>query len=434
MKSTAKCYQELRAYCETLPIIDCHDHTGQCGPKYTDPMHVLISGYFASDVHSAVGEHNMNAILDTERPLEERWPLFEEAWSRTCHTGYAQVSRLVLKKFYGEDEVTLQALQRVSEKLLDLSDEKAFDNILDQANIVARIGDVWPSVKDVLDGSYKATPRILLAISLPQYHNITNHGGVQSNVAPLKKTVTCLDEYLSACRQIFEGHKKFGAVTFKDQSAYNRSIDYGNPTRAEAEAVFNSFMENPRRTAAYPDETRPLGDYLFHQFMRMARDMELPVQIHTGHMAGIRNEITKTNAIGLTKVIELHQDVRFDIFHANWPYDDELVYLGKNYPNVALDFCWANIIDPIYCQNLFKRILSSVPHGKIHAFGSDYGGSADRAWAHAKIARNNIAIALADMVETDYLNLDDAKQIAKAWFFDNPNRFFNLNKPYTPKQ
>jgi len=426
MKSTAQCYEELREYCETIPIVDCHDHTGECGPKYVDPVQVVVSGYFCSDIHSAAGDDAIAVLHDFERPLEERWPLLEQAWNRTCHTGYAQVTRRVLKKFYGEDEVTLEALQRMKDKLLDLTDENAFDAILDEAKIAVRIGDVWPDVKKVLDGSYKTSPRMRLAITLPGYHAICNHAGVQAQTAPLGRKVTSIDEYLTACREIFEGCKKFGAVTFKDQSAYTRPISYGNPTRAEAEAVFNWFMEDPRRTVSYPDGNRPLDDFLFHEFMRMARDMDLPVQIHTGHMAGIRNDIAKTNAIGLTKVLELHQDVRFDIFHANWPYDDELVYLGKNYPNVSLDFCWANIIDPVYCQDTFKRILASVPHGKIHAFGSDYGGSADRAWAHAQIARDNIAIALADMVRMEYMDLDAAKQVARAWLFDNPNTFFRL--------
>ena len=160
--------------------------------------------------------------------------------------------------------------------------------------------------------------------------------------------------------------------------------------------------------------------------MRMARDMDLPVQIHTGHMAGIRNDITKTNAIKLTSLIERHRDVRFDLFHANWPYSGELLFLAKNYPNVTIDFCWVNIIDPVYCQNMFKQALSCVPHGKIHGFGSDYCGSVDRAWAHASIARDNIAIALSDMVEIEYVNLDEAKQIGYDWLFGNANKFFKL--------
>ncbi|HEO71072.1 MAG TPA: hypothetical protein ENN80_07400, partial [Candidatus Hydrogenedentes bacterium] len=206
----------------------------------------------------------------------------------------------------------------------------------------------------------------------------------------------------------------------------SRTLAYDNPPRAEAEAAFNWFMEDPRRQAGYPDALKPLDDYLFHAFLRMVRDLDLPIQLHTGHMAGIRNDIVKTNAAGLTRVIELHRDVRFDLFHANWPFNDELVYLAKNYPNVAIDFCWANIIDPIYCQNLFKQVLSAVPHGKIHGYGSDFGGSVDRAWAHASIARDNIAIALADMVDMEYLGLDDAKEVAHAWLFDNANAFFGL--------
>ena len=91
-----------------------------------------------------------------------------------------------------------------------------------------------------------------------------------------------------------------------------------------------------------------------------------------------------------------------------------------------MDFCWANIIDPFYCQQLFKQALTSVPHGKIHGYGSDFGGSVDRAWAHAQIARDNIAIALSDMVEIGYLDLDEAKKVAYAWLFGNANAFFGL--------
>ncbi len=426
MKGKAKYFEELRRYCETVPLVDCHDHSVNLEPKYEDPIIAIKSGYFNSDLLSASSDEDIRILDDTSRSLEERWPILEKAWKRTCHTGYAQVTKRVLKKFYNEDDLTLEALIRMQGKLLDLSDEKTFTSILKEANIAVRIEDVWPDVRKVIDGTLKMTPLSRLVISLPGYHNICNYESVQVNVAPLGRTVTSLDEYLDACREIFDAHKQFGAVAFKDQSAYERPIDYGNPTRAEAEAVFNRFMEDPRRKAAYPDGIKPLDDYLFHEFMRMARDLDLPVQIHTGHMASIRNDIVKTNAVGLTKVIELHRDVRFDLFHANWPYSGELLFLCKNYPNVSIDFCWANIIDPIYCQNMFKQALSCVPHGKIHGYGSDFVGCVDRTWAHAQIARENIAIALSDMVEIEYLGLDEAKEVAYGWLFGNANEFFRL--------
>jgi len=374
VKVTGRCYEELREYCEGVPVVDCHDHSGQCGPKYEDPIQAVIAGYFRSDITSASSEAEVAILDDTKRPLKERWPVLEKAWRRTCHTGYAQVTRRVLKRFYDADELSLDVLKRMQGRLLDLTDKRLFESILEEAKIAARIEDVWPDVRKVLDGSLEMTPRGRLAISLPGYHAVRDYWAVQGNVAPLGRKVTSLDEYLDACREIFKGAKKFGAVTFKDQSAYSRRIDFAAATRARAEEVFNWFMSDPRRSAAYPDGVRPLDDYLFNEFMRTARDLDLPVQIHTGHMAGIRNEIAKTNAVHLTTILELHQDVRFDLFHANWPYGGELLFLCKNYPNVTIDFCWANIIDPLYCRNLFKQALSAAPHGKIHGYGSDFGG------------------------------------------------------------
>ena len=426
MRGTAKCYEELRGYCETVSLVDCHDHSEECGPKYEDPIQAVISGYFRSDIMSASTDEDLRVIDDKGRPLEERWQVLEKIWKRTCHTGYAQVTRRMLKKFYGEEELTLDALQRMKGKLLDLTDKTTFENILEQANIAVRLENISPDVKTVLDGTAELPPRSRLVIPLPGYHAIRDFVGVESLVAPLGRNVTSLDEYLGACREIFDGYKKFGAVAFKDQAAYTRPIDYSNPVRAKAEEVFNWFMEDPRRSASYPEGIKPLDDYLFHEFMRMARDLDLPVQIHTGHMAGIRNDIVKTNAAGLTKVIELHRDVRFDLFHANWPYSGEVLYLCKNYPNVTIDFCWVNIIDPVYCQNMFKQALTSVPHGKIHGYGSDFSSNVDRAWAHAQIARDNVAIALSDMVELDYLDLEEAKAVANAWLFGNANEFFRL--------
>ncbi|HOX36922.1 MAG TPA: amidohydrolase family protein [Candidatus Brocadiia bacterium] len=426
MKGAARCYGKLREYLGTVPLIDCHDHSGECGPKYADPIQMAATGYFASDLHSASSDRDMDIMCVTERPFEERWAAFERAWKRSRHTGYARVVKIAIKKFYGEDDLTRESYARIKDKMLNLQAPSVFEGILEDAKIAARLEDVWPDTRKVLDGTLKLTPRARLVIGIPGYHAICNYDGVQSMVAPLNRRVTSLDEYIAACREIFEGWKRFGAVAFKDQSAYSRSLDYGNPTRAEAEAVFNWIVEDPRRRASYPDQIKPLDDFLFHEFMRMARDMELPVQIHTGHMAGIRNDIAKTNAVHLTKVLELHRDVKFDLFHANWPYSGELLYLAKNFPNVAIDFCWANIIDPVYCQNMFKQALSSVPHGKIHGYGSDYCGQVEMSWAHAKIARDNIAIALSDMVEMEYLDLDEAKEVARAWMFDNANEFFKL--------
>jgi uncharacterized protein len=426
MRSDAKCFTELRAYLETVPLIDCHDHSATLGQKPTDAIKALIDFYLISDLTSASSDADALLIMDEKRPIEERWPVLEKAWKRTKHTGYARVLRRAIKHFYGEDDLSLAALQRIQEKLIDFSDPKTYEKTLDAAGIRVRIEDVSMDA-DAVKGTLKLPPRSRLAIALPAYHAVKSVEDVQKAVSPLGRTITSLDEYIEACREIFTRCKAAGAVCFKDASAYDRPLDYGNPTRAEAEAAFNWFGADPRRKLSYPDGNKPLGDYLFNEFMRMARDLDLPVQLHTGHMAGIRNEIRKTNAVLLTPTLELHRETRFDLFHANWPYSGELLFLCKNYPNVTIDFCWANMIDPIYCQQMFQQAVSSVPHAKVHGYGSDLNAeNLISAWAHAELARDNMAIALANLVEMEYLNLDEAEEIALGWLFGNANEYFRL--------
>ena len=441
MKSNSPHYIPLREYLATVPIVDCHDHTLQCPPKPTNPLAHLIDGYIRSDLESALDYRVVKELaykvgittrdeISTKLaalPLEETWRVVEPAWKRTKFTGYGLVVRKALKEFYGEDDLTLEALQRIAPRMVDISDEKVFDSILEKAKIVVRLEDNWVDMKEFMAGKIKLPPRGRVMISLPGLHRMKTAADIQVVGDEVGCTVTSLGEYLEVCREIFTGMKKAGAVGFKDQSAYERTLEYSNPTFAQAEEVFNWMMEDPRRSLSYPDGNKPLGDFLFHSFMRMARDLDLPVQIHTGHMAGIRNEIAKTNAVGLTRVLELHKETHFDLFHANWPYSGELLFLVKNYPNVALDFCWAHMIDPIYCQNLLKQAVSSVPHGKIHGYGSDLGGeSVLNAWAHDDLARDNIAVALTDLVDIDYIDLEEAKELAHNWLFYNPNQFFRL--------
>jgi hypothetical protein len=426
MKTYSQYRDDLRAFAETVPIVDCHDHSAECGPKYTDPVQVVLDGYFTSDLISASSEADLAVIQNFSLPLETRWPVLERVWKCTRFTGYAKVQSLVLKHFHGEPELTLDALRRIAKKLPDYSNPAAYEAVLNEAKIAVRLANVWIDAAKVMDGSLKLPPKSRLTIGLPDYHSIRDYTSVQARTMPLKKTITSLDEYLRACREIFEGYKRYGAVAFKDQSAYTRALDFDNPPRGAAEEIFNWFMADPRRSASYPDGIKPLDDFLFNEFMRMARDMDLPVQIHTGHMAGIRNDIVKTNAASLTRVIELHREVRFDLFHANWPYSGELLFLAKNYPNVTIDFCWTNIVDPVYCRRMFQQALSCVPHAKIHGYGSDFGGQPDHAWAHASIARENIAVALAEMVEDEYLDIDESKNVIRAWLFDNANAFFRL--------
>jgi hypothetical protein len=434
LSERSEIYAALRARIEPLPVIDCHEHTlgPQAAPENREPIACLIAGYVLSDLQAAMypGFPGARADLETfladqDVPTEEKWPLFESLWRTTEHTAYARVTKRILRDVYGEDSLSLAALQRIRERLVDLRDPQVYRQVLDQAGIRCRLVDVWPNMKAYLAGDFQVYERDRLMISLPQFHAVRSWQNVWDLTQVIGVSVTSLDGYLAACREIFCGMRERGALGLKDQSAYTRTLAYANPARAEAERLFNRFMADPRSALGWP-EARPLDDYLFHRFLEMARDLDLPVQLHTGHMAGIRNDIAKTNAVHLTPVLELHCDVRFDLFHGNWPYMGEYLYLGKNYPNVRLDLCWLHIIDPLYAMNLLSEGLGTVPHSKFHAFGGDYGDTILHAAGHLSIARDVVAAALAEQVEYRWINEAEAVQIAADWLFNNPNEFFRL--------
>ena len=427
-------FDRLHEQISAMPVIDCHEHlTGpEERPPYKEPIASLIPGYMLSDLHSAalgISDKEIARLEDQDVSTDKKWPLFEQLWRATEHTAYARVTKLVLQNVYGESELTREALDRIAEKLADQTEETYFRTI-DEAGIQAMLVDVlgWlpKGLGSFLDGEKTFPDKWRLMISLPGLHpNTMNWETIDYYGSLADSHVTSLDEYLEAVFVVFQRCMERGAIGIKDQSAYSRVISYDVVSKSEAESQFNLVLADPRNSLGWP-AGKPLNDYLFHQYMRFARDLDLPVQLHTGHMAGIRNRVDKTNAAHLASVLELHRDVRFDLFHGNWPYLGDLLFLGKNYPNVAIDCCWLHIIDPDYAAELLERSVLTLPHTKVHGFGGDYGDVPEFVAGHLQIARENIAGVLTRLVERGWLEEEQALSLAADWLFNNPNRFFQL--------
>jgi len=432
--SSSRLFERIWECVETIPVIDCHEHMS--GPEaripYKEPIEVLIRGYVFSDLQSAafgIPDRDLLRLQDPAVPTDEKWPLFERLWCATEHTAYARVTKLLLKKVYGQEQLTRASLDRVAEQL-EAQDKATYFRTIDEAGIEAMLVDVLGWLPDglgsFLDGRKTFPEKWRLMISLPGMHpTALNSPVIESIGALVDMHITSLDEYLEAVFKVFQRCIERGVVGIKDQSAYVRSLSYDLVPRSEAEKQFNLVLGDPRNGLGWP-QGKPLNDFLFHQYMRFARELDLPVQLHTGHMAGIRNRVDKTNAAFLTTVLELHRDVRFDLFHGNWPYLGDLLFLGKNYPNVALDCCWLHIIDPMYAAELLERSVFTVPHTKVHGFGGDYGDVPEYVAGHLQIARENIAATLTRLVEKGWLEEEEAISLAADWLFNNPNRFFKL--------
>ena len=66
------------------------------------------------------------------------------------------------------------------------------------------------------------------------------------------------------------------------------------------------------------------------------------------------------------------------ILNASHPYENRefqlslinLLFVGKNYPNVSINFCPAHQVDPIYSAKKMAQSVATVPYTKIHGIGT----------------------------------------------------------------
>lgn len=432
-------FDRLLSYIDDLPVIDCHEH--MAGPdhlvRFSEPIAALIAGYYTGDLISAgLTEQELRFLRDDAVATGDKWPLFQQYWERSQHTAYARITKLVMRDVYGERAMSLAALNRIGERLAE-RDSAYYRQMMTDANIRCVITDAlgWPpgDFGAFLRGEQVFEEGWRPVVPLPLFHVLQHHEhtardwrGIQQVSDWAGLPITSLDEFSAAVFEILRLAKARGALALKDQCAYNRTLAYEVVAKANAEPIFNRVLNDTNAVLGWP-EAKPLDDYLFHQYMRFARELDLPVQIHTGHMAGSYNRVDKANVRLFVPVLELHRDVKFDLFHGNWPYMGDLLFVAKNYPNVALNLTWLYIIDPLYAQQLLERAVMTVPHSKIHAYGGDHLDIPERALAHLKLAKHVIAAALANLVEKGWLDEEQAQSIAGQWFFDNPNRFFALD-------
>ena len=422
-RSNAKYFGELREYLDQIPVIETHEHYTKY-EKAGDPLDFILDNYYMSDFMSAGGEEFLREGKPRgDLPKKERFEQFLQYYRKSDKTAYAHGMREGLKQVWGIDSIdSYEEFQKLGEKLKN-RDESVYKRVMEQLKIKAKVVDIF-DLNPYVEGKESYSDYCRFAFPLPFFHNLHSKHDLLRLQKYLDRLIVRLEDYLESFDNYLQKCVDFGVVCFKDQTAYDRSIAYGNPNKAEAEQIFDEMIFKPRDVFG-DDKVRPLDDFLFQYAMRCAARHSLPVQIHTGHMAGIRNDIVKTNAAGLIPTIELHQDVNFALFHGNWPYMDEYLYMGKNFPNVYLDLCWVQSIDPIYCVELMKRAVVTVPHSKIFAFGGDTG-MVEWVAGYLALAKDNVACALSELTDSGWLGLDEAKRIGLDWFFNNPNRFYNL--------
>ena len=164
-------------------------------------------------------------------------------------------------------------------------------------------------------------------------------------------------------------------------------------------------------------------DHIVWYLAELVAEMDLIFQIHTGMQgnwdAGLKPAVP-------LPLIRAHRSVRFDLFHAGYPYARELGVLGKHYPRRVAQ-CLLDLPDH-YRRQPSTAIRMDQPWTaeRLLGFGSDVF-LPEMVYGHLVMA-SCLADVLAEKVERDFLSKSAALDLARWMLRDAPVALYRLKR------
>jgi predicted TIM-barrel fold metal-dependent hydrolase len=146
--------------------------------------------------------------------------------------------------------------------------------------------------------------------------------------------------------------------------------------------------------------------------------------IHTGYLVGSADP--KANVRHFASILAAYPEARFDLYHLNYPWFEDMVAILKRFPNTWANCCWTHVIDPCGTTRFLQSALGAIPANRIFGFGGDFAGLPEATIAHLAIARENITVALETAVGRHWCSRAAALDVARLWLYENPKTFYSI--------
>jgi len=393
---------------EEFEIIDCHEHLPPEKKRTETEVDVftLFSVYTGGDLSMAgMSKADYDLLSDRRIPLEARWKMVKPYWERIRFGSYARALLISVRKFYGFDDINDTTYIPLSEAMQKANKPGIYEKVLRDACGI-RVALTQCGMTEL--GSPLLVPVMPLIYDVERWQSLH-----RPQFAPEAK-VRSLDDYIEAVRSYVVRVKSEGAVGLKMVSN-----PYGEPDRKKALEAFELLRSGKQSSLPLPN---PLRDYIVDETVSIAEEQDLVIAVHTGYWGDFR----KLDPLHMIPILQRHPEARFDIYHLGYPWVRESLMLGKQYPNVWLNFCWTHIISQHFATQALVEAIDLIPTNKILAFGGDYLFPVEKVYGHLTMAREDIATALAERVKEGRMTDSQALEIARKWFWDNPKELYRL--------
>jgi hypothetical protein len=417
----------------SMKIFDTHEHLMSEEERRLQNLDVfyLFSHYIGSDlVSSGMSETDFNKILDKNIEIEKRWNIFLPHLENVRNTSYSRIVFESINDLFGINDVNKDTYIKLSQKLEETKKMNWYEEILSKKCKIEYMLDFIENMPGIKDQRPLAKHG---SVAVKNFDDIVSVCCMEDIFRFGKKYNTSiykLKDYLDMIEGIFEDSKKAGYKVLKIAIAYFRTLNFEEVTLAEADKVFSrlfmlkdyGFLE--RVDFLSKDELKPLQDFLMHYIIQKAIGYGWPVQIHSGLLNGNRNNVANANPCFLINLFLKYRNCNFDIFHAGFPFTEELIAITKQFSNVYFDLCWIQQVSFKLYKDTLSLALETIPSNKIFAFGGD-NFIVECTYGSQKIVRKLISEIMYEKVKDGYFTFDQAIKTAEKILYLNPKSVYD---------
>ncbi len=421
-------YQQIRNYIDDLEILDTHEHIQNPGDSSDFYLFNKIS-YFPSDIASS-GAPGFDTMRETGFNSEIMWDKFGEYYNSSRATSYHEQFMNTLRILYGYKKPYLvkEDVKPLYDKIL-YNNYRNYDNWFDEVYKKGKfrtmiLDQYWDHFNTDIDAKYfklvcNINTCVLLAGEAAEHKKIDSEKGLLKLLGREELPAETIDDYLAIVDMVLDIFKRKGAVCLKNTLAYSRTLFFEDVEYDEAASLYSE------KRPLNDTERKKIEDFVFHHIVQQSVEMDLPIQIHTGYLAGNNSQLDNGQPMKLLNILLKYPRARFSLFHGGYPWTGDFAALGKNFTNVHLDLVWLPQLSKTEAISSLHEILDAVPYNKI-MWGGDVSWIDDTIGS-LELAKEVVATVLSERVDRGWMTMDVALDIARCIFSDNAVDFFRLN-------
>jgi uncharacterized protein len=233
-----------------------------------------------------------------------------------------------------------------------------------------------------------------------------------------------LDEYLDkVVRSTLERQKRAGAVAEKFEMAYLRTLEVGNPAKADAEKFYASGQ----------GDYKALQDYIFRFIAMECGRLGMAVHIHAAAGGGGYFNVAGGNPMLLEPLFNdpALRKTNFVMLHGGWPFGRQVTALLTK-PNAYLDFSEQTFMNyPRDVSESIRAWLEYVPEKVLYAtdaypFDPPNNGWEEAGYVANQTGREALGMALTGMLEDGEITRDRALELARMVLRENARKLYGL--------